>query len=103
MVRAFAVRLALIVMGAGLGLCGLLLLLHAAWTAIAVALGAIWASALLGGALLLVGATVVFVVQRKRPAAAISDTDLVALLTKAFLQGLAAGRSARRPSGAAGE
>jgi len=93
--RILTLRLALVMTGAGLAAAGLVLLLRAAWIAIAVPLGPMWASVVMGGALLLVGALVVSVATRQAHRPAQPDTDLIVQATNAFLQGLAAGRSVR--------
>ncbi len=102
-VRAVSIRLALISMGAGLAVSGLVLLLRAAWMALALALGAMWASVVMGAGLMLVGALVVFLSLRHRRRRGPSDTELIALISEAFFDGLAAGRSVRHRSGGAGD
>ena len=91
--RHIATRLALALAGAGLAVSGVVLTLRAVWIAVSVALGPMWASAILGGVLLLIGALVLGLSTRssRRPAA--SDDDLIVRITTAFFQGLAAGRS----------
>lgn len=88
-------RLALVLAGAGLAVTGMVLLLRAAWIAMALPLGAMWASAVLGGALLFVGALFVLLATMKSHKPEHSDADLIVLVTTAFLQGLTAGRSSR--------
>lgn len=95
--RKVTIGLALALAGAGLVVSGLVLLLRAAWIAIALPLGPIWASSILGVALLVVGALVIaFTALAQRSSRSQSDNDLLAALVSAFLQGIAAGRSARR-------
>lgn len=98
MTRTFtriATRLALAFAGAGLAVAGAVLLLRAAWLAMALPLGPIWTSVILGGALLATGAVVAAVALHRRRRPALLDSDLVVLVTTAFFQGLAAGRSVR--------
>lgn len=95
--RQTATHLALALAGAGLVVSGVVLLLRAAWMALAVPVGPMWASVVLGSVLVLVGALVLALTPRStpRPEAA-PDDDLIVRLTTAFIEGLAAGRSSRR-------
>lgn len=96
-VRRSIAGLALVLAGGGLGVSGVVMLLRAVWMTIAVAVGSVWASTILGAALLLLGALVVSLslLVLRRPAGQ-SNADLIAQITAAFLQGLSAGRSVHR-------
>ncbi len=96
MARRLTTRLALAVTGAGLAVSGLVLLLRAVWVVIALPLGAIWASTILGAVLLLVGVLALALSQQNARRPEHTDADLIVTLTNAFLQGLVAGRSAQR-------
>lgn len=91
--KSLTIRLALILMGAGLAVAGFVLLLRAGWVAMALPLGPMWATVILGGALLLIGAIVVALAARSKRRALHSDSELIVAITNAFLQGLAAGRA----------
>ena len=93
--RHIATRLALALAGAGLAVSGIVLLLRAVWIAVAVPLGPMWASAILGGVLLLTGALALAMAGRRSHDREASDDDLIVRITTAFFKGLAAGRSER--------
>jgi len=89
-------RLALVFTGAGLGICGTVFLVRAAWEALAVTVGSLWASATIGGGLLFIGIVLICFARnaRRRPPTHSPQAAVVA----AFLDGLRAGRetAARR-------
>ena len=93
--RRIATRLALALAGAGLAVSGVVLLLRAVWIAVAVPVGPMWASAILGGVLLLIGALALALAARRSHRAETSDDELIVRITTAFFQGLAAGRAGR--------
>ncbi len=93
--RHIATRLALALAGAGFAVSGVVLLLRAVWIAISVPLGPMWASAILGGVLLLIGALALAFAARRSHGREASDDDLIVRITTAFFRGLAAGRSER--------
>lgn len=99
--RKLTLRLALVLLGAGLSVGGLVLLLRAGWIAMALPLGPMWASVIMGGALLLIGAIVLVVSAREKRRPVRADPELIVLVVNAFLQGLAAGRSTHQSSQAA--
>ncbi len=84
-------RLALAFAGAGLALTGAVLVIRAAWSGIALALGPIWASALLGALLATIGALLLATARRakRKP----PPPSPQAALLGAFLEGLRAGRA----------
>ncbi|MCB1331080.1 MAG: hypothetical protein KDK28_17265 [Maritimibacter sp.] len=90
-----ASRLALGLTGAGLAVAGLVLLLRAAWLGLAAALGALWATLILGGALVLLGALLLALGTRPARSEPRPDTALILQALTAFFDGLAAGRSSR--------
>lgn len=94
--RQTATHLALALAGAGFVVSGVVLLLRAAWMALAVPVGPMWASVILGSVLVLVGALVLALTPRSTPRPEAPDDDLIVRLTTAFIEGLAAGRSSRR-------
>lgn len=94
-IRQTAFRLAFALAGAGLAVAGLVLLLRAGWLALELAMGPVWASLILGGALLVLGALVLALAQHRPRRPAEADGDLAAQLAGAFFQGLAAGRASR--------
>lgn len=97
--RQTTIRLASALAGAGLVVGGVVLLLRAAWIALAAALAPMWASVILGSVLVLVGALVLALsAPRSTPRPAASGDDLIVRLTTAFFEGLTAGRSSRRSS-----
>jgi len=98
-VRNLTARLAVILMGAGLAISGLVLLLRAGWVAMALPLGPIWASVILGAVLLLIGAGSIALAMRRKRQPPRADPELIVLVTNAFLQGLAAGRASGRQRG----
>ena len=86
-------RLALAVAGAGLALTGTVLVIRAAWGAVALALGPIWAFAILGGLLATGGAVLIAAARnskRKPP-----PPSPQAARHGAFQEGLRAGRVTR--------
>lgn len=94
--RHIAPRLALAFAGAGLAVAGTVLLLRAAWLGLSFALGALWASVILGGALVLLGALLLALGARpSRPEPGGPDTTMILRVLTAFFDGLAAGRSSR--------
>lgn len=93
--RSIATRLALALAGAGLAVAGTVLLLRAAWVGLSLALGPLWATVILGGALALVGALLLALAARVPRRRAATDDDLIVRIVTAFFGGLAAGRSSR--------
>lgn len=81
-------RLAFAFAGAGLAVAGTVLLVRAAWGALAIVLGPIWASAIVGFGLVLLGALGFALSHRRRPAPSNSA------LFDAFFQGMRAGQAA---------
>ena len=92
---SIATRLALALAGAGLAVAGTVLLLRAAWVGLSLALGPLWATVILGGALALVGALLLALAARVPRRRAATDDDLIVRIVTAFFGGLAAGRSSR--------
>lgn len=87
-------RLAFVLTGAGLALTGTILMLRAGWGFIAVALSPIWASAILGGALVLTGLILALLARAShKPAPRVSPQ---AAMMGAFFEGLQAGRATRK-------
>ncbi|MCB1350186.1 MAG: hypothetical protein KDK11_16675 [Maritimibacter sp.] len=92
---SIATRLALALAGAGLAVAGTVLLLRAAWVGLSLALGALWATVILGGALALIGALLLALAARVPRRRAATDDDLIVRIVTAFFGGLAAGQSSR--------
>ena len=91
MPMSITTRLAFASAGAGLALAGTVLLVRAAWAGVALALGPVWASALIGAGLALLGALLVArarTAKRPQPTA----TPETAMFS-AFFEGLRAGRA----------
>lgn len=93
--KHIAPRLALGLTGAGLAVAGLALLLRAAWLGLSLALGALWATVILGGALVLTGALLLALGARPSRSEPGADTALILQVLTAFFDGLTAGRSSR--------
>ena len=92
-IRHILTCLAPVLAGAGLVVSGVVLLLRALWLVLALPLGPIWASTVLGGGLVLIGALVLALTTRQRRHSAQPERDLIVRIVNAFLEGLAAGRS----------
>lgn len=84
-------RLVLAFAGTGLCLAGGILLARAGWLAIAMDLGAVWASTIVGGTLAIVGLLAMLTARRDTPPARAPLSPQSALVG-AFFEGLAAGR-----------
>ena len=96
MARQIIVRLALALFGAGLLTAGIVILTKALWMALALRYGPIWASVDVGGTLSLVG-LLLFVLAGRRPRVPVPPRrDPVTEMVYAFIEGAAAGRTARR-------
>jgi hypothetical protein len=92
-------RLALALAGAGLSVVGTVLLMQALWGALALALGPLWASAMVGALLALTGALCLVFARPPRPHTAEPASTQQAELIATFLEGIRAGRSVRRGRG----
>lgn len=82
-------RLVLATAGTGLALAGIVFLVQAAWGAITLALGPLWASALIGALLISIG--VILIVQTRKPKPVPPSPQ--AALVGAFLEGMKVGRA----------
>lgn len=84
-------RLAFALAGAGLAIAGTVFLVRAAWGALALSLGPVWASAITGAGLAALGAILVAVARASRRKVAPPPPQ--AAMLGAFLEGLRAGRA----------
>lgn len=91
-------NLAVAIAAAGFVIAGLVLLLRALWIVLAGALGAMWSHVILGGSLLVIGLLIVWWIaaHNRGPAIQPWKRDQIVDLVLAFLEGLEAGRAARR-------